>query len=162
MNIQESFASFVAQRPKWFRYETRENLNKIQALAVTITPDLSTTTCWCRAFDKLVANGTLIPKPNYVPPAVPVSPEFRLRVQQMHNDELRSLYRTDPAFREQLDRLWSEEGTSSREIPVPEAGEYADFRAADWHKVPPDVLARLMSKPAFRKRVDELIAEGTI
>jgi len=165
MNFQESFASFKAQRPEWLKYETRANCDAVQTLAATITPDLSTATCWCRAFDKLLAERKLTPLANYREPILPVSREFRQRCASLSSSEVRRLYSVDPEFHEQWDRMSLEDdGGTVREVP--DDGAPVQLSAIQYKQMDPNLLARLLQNPTTRDKwqaaINKLIAEGTI
>jgi hypothetical protein len=153
---------FLQLEPMFARYNTIANWTAIAARAEIY--GAQTTTAFRRAFKELVDSHAIKPNPAYFPPPERVSEQFRTEVATMSSGDLLRRLR-DPEFKHQFDLLAQEDANGSiRTVTAPTDGanEYADFQAKDWHALPPDTLARLMSKPSFRKRVDELVAAGSI
>jgi hypothetical protein len=92
------------------------------------------------------------------PPPPDIDDEFRDAVQCMPASELRKKINTDATFKAKFDEL-AKEGSQPQQQ---DADDYSTFKASDWRALPQETLARLMSRPAFRKRIDELAAAREI
>jgi hypothetical protein len=113
---------------------------------------------WTRAAKELSDEGVIkLSKP--APQPRPIPADFAAQIDAMSSSELRKRLNTDRAFAELFERFAGgerPEGTTATDDP------YADLTKAQWHALPPNTAARLMTNPQFRKAVDRLIAAGQI
>jgi len=153
MTPMDAFTQFASTTANWPMYATEANGRAVVERAKTYGEN--TVSAYRRAFHELVNSRTLKVVPGYKAPVVPVSAEFRARVQNMSSSELLKQFKTDQQFHTELDRLWSEDA-------VPASSKYATFSAQDWKSAPPATLARLLQNKDFKARVDQLVAQGLI
>jgi len=118
-----------------------------------------------RAFTELVAEGVIKAyKP--APQPIEVTPEFRRRVTAMSPSEVRTAYQRDPEFRKLWDALSLEQVQADGSVRLSaegadvDANPYKNFSARDWKSTPAQTLARMMSRPEFRERVEHIAAYG--
>jgi hypothetical protein len=113
---------------------------------------------WTRAAKELSDEGVIKLK-RRAPQAQPIPADFEQQVNRMSSTGLRTKLNRDAVFAELFGR-WSAgerpEGTTATDDP------YVDLTKAQWHALPPNTAARLMTNPQFRKAVDRLIAAGHI
>lgn len=113
------------------------------------------------AFARAVFEAAKAGKIRLLPPT-PVPPEiddaFRAEIQRMPSSDLLKRINRDPEFRAKFDALSLESSTAHQSDP----DDYSSFQAADWRSVPAATLVRLMTKPGFRRRIEELAAAGQI
>jgi hypothetical protein len=109
---------------------------------------------WDRAAAEL---GITLKQPASIPQPIPV--DFQAQIDRMSSTQLRERLSKDKTFSDLYGRFASGEKPEGQ---VAAANEYGSFQAKDWRALPAHTLARLMLKEPFRKRIDQLVAEGSI